>query len=215
MSRFERLSPLAGFVAVVLWVVGVILSTHNGPPDHATDAQMLAYYQHESNYILTGGFLFMLGTLFFLWFAGILRARLLEAEGAPGTFSAIAFAGAVAGSVFAVAIPLADIAGAVNKNDISAPTAATFHRISDGFFVGAEMMAVLLFAATALLAFRTAILPKWFAALMVLVAIVLIVGPIGWAGLIFGVPIWTLITAVLLLRKKPAESGAFAATAAT
>jgi uncharacterized protein (DUF58 family) len=34
-----------------------------------------------------------------------------------------------------------------------------------------------------------------------LIAAVLVVPPIGWAGLIFGVPLWVLITSVLLWRR--------------
>jgi hypothetical protein len=36
----------------------------------------------------------------------------------------------------------------------------------------------------------------------VLIAIVLVIGPIGWAALIFGLPIWTLGTTWLLVRPQ-------------
>jgi len=67
----------------------------------------------------------------------------------------------------------------------------------------------------AVVAFRTKVLPKWWAILMVLVAIVLLIGPIGWAGLIFGVPIWTLVTAGMMLwsPRRVVGPGASPATA--
>ena len=212
MSRWERWAPLAGVIAVALWIVGLICLTHDAPPSHPTDVRILAYYKAETNWILVGGWLFMVGTLFFVWFAGALRARLQTAEGAPGTFTTIAFAGAVAAGVFGMATGAGDVDGAINKNDITAATAGTLHNLGDAFFVGAELSAVLLFLGAALVAFRTGILPRWWAILMVIVAIVLVIGPIGWAALIFGVPIWTLGTAAMLLR-APRLSQSSAATA--
>ena len=43
------------------------------------------------------------------------------------------------------------------------------------------------------MAIRTATLPKWWAIVNVVLAVVLVIGPIGWAGLIFGMPLWTLV----------------------
>ncbi len=208
MSRLERWSPLVGVLAVPLWIVGLILLSHKAPPSHPSDQQILAYYKGETNWILLGSWLFMVGVLCFLWFVAVVRTRLLAAEGQPGTFSTLAFAGAVAAGVFGMATAAGDIDGAINKNHISPATAGTLHHLGDAFFFGAELMAILLFLGVTVVAFRTAVLPKWWAALMVLVAIVLLIGPIGWAGLIFDVPIWTLVTAGMLLwspRLTPGE----------
>ncbi len=56
-------------------------------------------------------------------------------------------------------------------------------------------------------------LPRWWAAFSGLVAIVLIVGPIGWLGLIFGAPIWTLGTSLFVLLGSRDRVRATAATA--
>jgi len=206
MARWQRLAPLSGVLAVALWIVGIIAVNHNSPADHATDQQILDYYKSNTNWVLLGGWLFMLGCVAFIWFAAVLRARLLEAEGtAAGTTTVVAFTGAVAAAIFGMLTPAPDIAAAINKNEISAATAGTLHRSTDAFFVCAELAAVLLFVGAAVLAFRTKVLPKWWAALMVLVAVVLVIGPIGWAGLIFGLPVWTLGTSVMLLRSNGAR----------
>jgi len=63
-------------------------------------------------------------------------------------------------------------------------------------------------------AWRTRILPRWWAAFGGLVAAVLVVGPIGWLGLIFGVPIWTLGTSLFVLLRSPERAGRTAAAAA-
>ncbi len=64
----------------------------------------------------------MLGCLAFLWFAVIFRERLEDAA-APRTATRMMFAGAIAAAVFGIAVPLTDIAAAINKNEISAATA--------------------------------------------------------------------------------------------
>ena len=213
MSRWQRYAPLSGVLTVALWIVGLVVITHNQPDDHATDQAILDYYKANENWVLLGGWLFMLGCLAFIWFAAVLRARLLEAEGtSAGTTTTIAFVGAVAAAIFGMLVPAPDIAAAINKNDISAATAGTLHNSTDAFFVCAELAAVLLFVGAAVLAFRTKVLPKWWAALMVLVAVVLVIGPIGWAGLIFGLPVWTLGTSVMLLRSSGARAEAVPAT---
>ena len=79
MSHLARWAPLSGVLTVALWIIGVILVNHNSPGDHDTDAQILAWYHANSNWVLVGGWLFMLGCLAFLWFAEILRERLEDA----------------------------------------------------------------------------------------------------------------------------------------
>ena len=46
-----------------------------------------------------------------------------------------------------------------------------------------------------------------------LVAVVLVVGPIGWLGLIFGLPLWTLGTSLFVLLRSPERTQAAAAAA--
>ena len=79
----ERFAPLTGVLAVVLWVIGVIvLETAVEMKDPAT---LLDSYRTEESSIVLGGFLWVLGTFFFFWFLGSLRARLAAAEGGVKT----------------------------------------------------------------------------------------------------------------------------------
>ena len=121
MSRCERWAPLSGVLAVALWIVGIILVNHNSP-GRSRDGRRRSsrYYKANSNWVLVGGWLFMLGCLAFLWFAEILRERLEDARAAPRTATRMAFAGAIAAAVFGITVPLTDIAAAINKNEISA-----------------------------------------------------------------------------------------------
>ena len=215
-DRFHRWSALTGIAAVILWIVGIAVSEglSDDLPDGASDDQILAWVQGNANEVLTGGWLFMIGCLCFLWFVGVLRTRLREAEGGGGTVSTIALAGGVATAAFGLLMPGGEIVAAINKEDISAATAGTLHSLGDLFFVAAELSAIVLLVAVAIVAFRTRVLPKWWASFSILVAIVLVIGPIGWAALIFGLPVWTIGTALFLVQaRRPAAAPASGAAA--
>jgi hypothetical protein len=212
-NRLERYSALTGIAAVVLWIVGLFASHLDSISDHATDLQILAWVQGNSNRVLLGIWLFMVGCLCFLWFAGILRARLVAAEGGTSTFSSIAFAGALMTAAFGVLMNAGDVGIAIEKNDISASAAGALHQAGTVFFVAAELSAIPLLVAVAVLGFRTGVVPRWWAIVSLLVAVVLLIGPIGWAGLIFGLPVWTLVTSLLLVRVPAHRSAATVAPA--
>jgi hypothetical protein len=209
----NRRWALIGPLTIALWVVGIFLINRNGPPDHATGGQILTWYKSHSNTIVLGAWLFMLGCLGFVTFVAGLRVRLAEAAGRASQLPGLALVGAAMAGVCGMLTAAVDLAGGIDKNDIDPATAATFHHSVDIFFVGAEIAAILPLAAVAIVAWRTRVLPRWWAAFAGLVALVLVAGPIGWLGLIFGVPIWTLGTSLLVLLGSRSQLRAAAATA--
>ena len=179
-------------------------------PHHPTDAQLLTWVQGNQNPITSGSWLWMLGCLAFLWFAALLRPRLADAEGGLHTVTTLAFTGAAAATVFGMLIQAGDLAAAINQDEISAGTAGTLHNISDMFFVAAELALIPFFVGTAIVALRTRVLPKWWAVFSILIAIVLLIGPIGWAALVFGTPLWLLGTGLIVGSKPRAPRRAVA-----
>jgi hypothetical protein len=213
-TRLERASAAAGVLAVVLWILGIVVTNAMSDkiPHHPTDAQLLAWVKGSTNSILLGGWLFMLGCVAFVWFAAVLRSRLAAAEGPSATFANLAFAGAGVAAGFGMLTQVGDVGAAIDKNDISAATAGTLHHASDSFFVAAELAAILLVAGFAASSLRTRAFPKWWAIFALVVALILVIGPIGWVGLIFGLPVWTLGTTWLLFRpERPARRSHVAA----
>ena len=202
----NRLWALAGPLTVALWIVGLALLTGRQPGDHATGSEILAWYKAHTDTILLGGWLFMIGCVGFVTFVAGLRRRLGEA--AP-----LAVAGAAIAGLSGMLMAAVDVAGSLDKKDIVPATAATFHHAVDIFFVCAELTAILPIAVVAIVAWRTRSLPRWWAAFSGLVAVVLIVGPIGWIELIFGLPLWTLGTSLIVLLGSRERMRATAATA--
>jgi hypothetical protein len=191
---------LPAVLAVGLWIAGLIVmhSFSDKIPHTPTDAQLLTWIQGNQNPIIAGAWLWMIGCLAFLWFVALLRARLAEAEGGQHTYTTLAFTGAAAAAVFGLLMQAGDLGAAIDHDSISAATAGTLHNLNDVFFVCAELALIPFFVGVAVIAFRTAVLPKWWAAFSVLVAIVLVIGPIGWAALIFGTPVWLLGTGLIV-----------------
>jgi hypothetical protein len=210
VTPWERVAPLAGIVAVILWVVGAIVLF--SAADEETAREVLAAYRDDAGSILAGGFIFQLGTLFFIWFLGSLRSRLQSVEGGVGRRAAIAFGAGLATAIFLLGLPATDMAGALADDDeLSAPMASAVHTLGDAFFIGAELAAAPLLVAVALVVLQTGVLPRWLAWVSLLLALVLVVLPIGWAGLLFAYPLWVLAVSVLLWRVGEAPAAREAA----
>jgi hypothetical protein len=200
--RLERWARWAGVVAVVLWVVSV-LSSSGAPGENASEAEYLAYIQEDTNTIILGGFLFMLGCLAFLWFAVVLRERLAGAEGGSRMLSNVAFVGAVAVGAFMMLMPGPEIAAAIvaEEQEVSASAAAAMRMLPEAFLVAAALSAILLMLGSGIVALRTRTFPKVWAWFSFLLAALLVIPPIGWAALLLGLPVWVIATSVFLLRR--------------
>jgi hypothetical protein len=209
----NRKWALFGPVAVALWIVGIVLLTHDAPQSNPTGGDILAWYRSETNTIILGGWVFMVGCLGFVVFISGLRHRIAAAAGPGSQLPGLALAGAAMAAVFGMLTAAADVAGGIDKSDISPTTAAAFHHSTDMFFVCAELAVILPVAAVALIAWRTRVLPRWWAAFSLLVAVVLLVGPVGWIGLIFGLPLWILGTSLFVLLRSPERMRTAVATA--
>jgi hypothetical protein len=170
--------------------------------------EILSWFQDESNTILSGAFIFMLGSLFFLIFIGALRVRLVRAESESAFLSAIAFGAGLVVVALTLLIPGPNLAGALAEDDLTPEAAQALTVVDDAFFVGAELAAALLLVATGLAILRYGALPRWVAWISFLFALWLLIPPIGWAGLLVGVPLWTIIVAVLLWMRSGDESAA-------
>ena len=214
MSNSEnRRWALLGPLTIVLWIVGIFLLMHDQPGDHATGSEILAWYKTDTNTILLGGWAFMLGCLGFVAFVNSLRPRLAAAAGPASQLPGLAVIGGAITGAFGMLLAAVDVAGAIDKSDIGPSTAAAFHHSIDLFFVCAELAAILPVGVLAVVAWRTRMLPRWWAAFSGLVAVVLVVGPVGWAGLIYGMPLWTLGTSLFVLLGSRTRMRAAAATA--
>jgi hypothetical protein len=206
-GHFERLSALAGILAVVLWAaaVAIVGADHIGLPGGLPEEganETLEYFRENESSVVGASALFMVGSLFFLWFVGILRTSLVVAEDGAATFAAIAFAGGVATAIFALVMPTGGLVAALNADDIGASTAEALNALETAFLIAAELSAIVLLVGASVVSLQTGGLPRWWAGVSILLAVWLLILPIGWAGLLVGLPVWTVMTSLLLLRRR-------------
>jgi hypothetical protein len=212
-GQWERLAPLTGIAAVVFWVLGVLLLEGLGdnPGDDATAQDILAYLGEDENAVYLGAIGLFVGSMFLIWFAGTLRAAVADAEGGASWLAPIVFGTGVATAVLSCSVFAPQVSGAFATNERDAPltpeAAQALWVAGDGFFVATEYAVAAFLIATWLAVLRWRILPRWVGWLGLLVAIVALFPPIGWAALIFGFPIWIVIASLLLLRRRAPAPG--------
>jgi hypothetical protein len=204
----ERLAPFDGIVAVAFWVAGVIVL--QGPADQPeTDAgplRALAFFKNNETEILVGTFLVMVGTLFFLWFLGLLRTRLVVAEGGDHRLSSIAFAAGVATAVGLLAMPAIHATGAINNENLSPHAAQVYLGINVAFFLAAEMSAAVFLLALGLVSLAAQAFPGWLAWVSILLALWLVIPTIGWFAMLYVFPLWLIAVSVLLATRSRTDS---------
>jgi hypothetical protein len=209
---WERWGPITGLLAILCWLVAFIPLGGNSPNTTDSNTKIVTYYASHSHQVreIAALLVFLAGTLLFLGFLGVLRSRLFDAEGAPGKLTAIAFASGVSGALLLLAGAVLFTMPALAVNDTSKfrldPN--TFRILDDGGFalwIGGTVIAAVLVWITSVIALRSSVLPRWFALLGLLAAILQLFA-------VFFVPIlifwgWILIGSVILLfRKVPART---------
>jgi hypothetical protein len=205
---WERLAPLTGVPAVVLWIVGTFLLENTDRPDEDEGANFRTWVRENDTELSTGVIVFGFGTLFFLWFLGSLRAKLLAAEGGQGRVTTIGFASGVATAISMLFAVLPHAQAAIDIDSVSDSSAAALIHMGDAFYGGIQLFAIPMLIATGLVIARYGSLPRWLAWFTLVLALILVIIPIGWLGVFIGLPLWVLITAVLLWKHPVAGAPA-------
>jgi hypothetical protein len=205
MRNTDRWTTWTGLAAVVLWVISVVVVNSGGVPAvDASEAEYLAYVKGSAATILVGGWIFMAGCAAFLWFSVVLRERLAAEEGGSTVFSTAAFVGSVLVGALMMLTPTGEIAAAIiaDEQEISASTVAALRHLGEAYISAATIAATLLMIGSAMVAFRTSLFPRAWAWFSFALATLLVIGPIGWAALLLGLPVWVIGTTVFLRRSR-------------
>ena len=202
---WARYAPLTGVAAVVLWIVGVIVAESDTPADDAPGTELAAYYSNHEGKIFVGAGLFCLGSALFIWFLSSLAAHFRRA-GDDGRLATVMISGGVATAASIALVTAPPVAGALafdnDDRSLSPEAAETLWVLGDGFFVVAELLAVALLGAAALMILRTKAFPVWFGWVTAVFTLGLLVLPVGWAFLVWGVPLWTIATSVWVFMRE-------------
>jgi hypothetical protein len=204
-SGWERWSPLAGVLYVVLFVIAIVTTPDAGE----TNREIVEHYADEGNrrndIILTA--LLAAAALAFVWFVSHLRT-VLAAAAARSALPALALgAGAasaglllVAGATFgSISFTYED--APAGEFELDPNTVRLVGAIGYGVFVGSMWLAGLVVLATSLVALRTRMLPAWLAWLGIPVVLALVFAFAFFP--VFALLAWVALVSVVLVARPP------------
>jgi hypothetical protein len=103
-------------------------------------------------------------------------------------------------------MPAVHATGAINNDNLSPEAAQVYLGLGVTFFYAAELAAAVFLLAVGLVSLGTEAFPKWLAWASLVLALWLLIVPIGWAGLLYGFPIWLIVVSVLLWTRSRSGS---------
>lgn len=204
----RRVTPLAGVLSVVLFVVAIFVIDRNVPDDNATGAEIANYLADNLGRLAVGSIIWGVGVIALIWFLDGLRTRIAPASAQLGR---LAYGFGFAAALFLLADVMPDLAGAFASDtldrNLDPGAAEAMSSLGDAFFFAAEVMLAGFLFAVGLAAVRARALPAWLGWISLVLAVVALIPPIGWAVVVFAFPLWLLVVSALLWREaEPAPA---------
>jgi hypothetical protein len=191
-------TPLIGVLFIVVLIVAFGFAGE--PPD--TDegaAEASQFYLDNESSVMAGSVIQAVAAALFVFWGGILRVFLREAEGPRGTLSAVAFAGTI---LFAAGLALdatINFALAEEAENVDPVVTHTLLALWSNDFLPFVVGLLTFMIATGIVIIRTGALPRWLGWAAIIVVIVAPT-PIGFVGFI-GSGVFVLIVSVLLAMR--------------
>jgi hypothetical protein len=166
-----RWAAASGYVVVLFGIAGAAFE-RGGPPLNAPIDQTMAFFSTYRNELLSQSLMFVLSAGAYLWFFGVLRTFLLQAEGGPGMLSTIAFGAGIVNAGIQMVFQGLQVALAVASHHPVEPTVAAL--FSDAMFalsVIAYVPLAVMLAAVAMVSLRDHAFPVWLGTLSAFAAV--------------------------------------------
>ena len=203
-DRFDRILPLAGVLAGVLFFVGLVL-LWNDPSTETGPAETFAYWQNDRGQHQIVGLLVAPLIAFLLIFFGVGLQRRLERGSRGSGHGQAAFGGALLGATMFVLVGMleAGMTNAAHEGEVKTVYALNQFHSYDWLGWNVAFAAVLL--STGLGARRNRMLPTALAWATIVVGASLLT-PLGFFGFLL-VPVWLIVVGLVLFRQdKPAHA---------
>lgn len=196
ISRFDKVLPITGVIAGLLALVGLIPTG----PDTPDDPKVITYLADHQGRLMIAGFAGALFCVAMLFFATAIRQALRSGEPGEGSYSSVAYAGAVLVALSGVVngqMQLAAVDAAHRGHSDSVRTLAYIGEFGWMPWVAASAAMML---GAGLGGLRTSVLPKWLSVASVLLGVLCLLGPTG-VIVFFLQPLWFISTGIVLYRR--------------
>ena len=209
--RFERFLPTAGVLAGLLFIAGFTLSRLPGDP---SDPHVVSAVQAHRVLDAASGVTAALCAVTLLYFVTAIRMRLRSGEAGEATYSSAAYGGGVllAGVISLDACLRITMVDAAGKGDRTSLAAIGW--LEADLWVAFSVAVVVFLVSTGLGALRGAALPRWLCLATLALGLLPLLGPLGFITF-FALPVWLVVTGVVLLRSTRDLSGETSADPAT
>jgi hypothetical protein len=200
--RTPRAAAVAGIVFSVLFAVALVLVRTAVPADPSDAGRWLTDRSRRDAVLLALGLVPFAG-IAFLWFVGVLRDRVGEAE---DRFFATVFLGSgllFVGALFVAAAVAAGLVASAGQNGDRLLTSGAWavgrRTTYELMTVYAMRMGAVFTLATSTILLRTGLAPRWLVASGYAIGILLLVtvGVVAWVELVF--PAWVLVLSLYVL----------------
>jgi hypothetical protein len=159
--NWERSAAASGYIVVLFGVAGAAFE-RGAPPLNAPVDQTIAFFSAYRSELLSQSLMFVLSAGAYLWFFGVLRTFLLQAEGEPAMLSTIAFGAGIVSAGIQMVFQGFQVALAVASNHPVEPTlAALFSTAMFALSVIGYVPVAVMLAAVAMVSLRDRAFPAW------------------------------------------------------
>jgi hypothetical protein len=194
-QRWPAWAPLLGIAFVALVVISFIVSGET-PDIKDSPQKVLDFYNDNDSSQQFAAALLAWATVLFLFFLGVLRTALADAEGGTPRLSAVAFAGGIVLALGMLAFAGFTFTLGDAADHLTPDAAQALNALNSDFFLPLAAGLGTLMIATGISSIRSRVFPAWLAWLALLIGIAAITPAGFFAFLAFG--LWTIAAAIVL-----------------
>ena len=203
-NRFDRFLPLAGVLAGLLFLVGLVLN-RTDPSSETGPAETFAYWQeNHGQHQIVGLLVAPLIAFLLLFFGAGLKRRLEHGSGDSGHGS-VAFGGALLAAATFALVGMLEAAMTNAAHEGQRQAVYTLNQLHSYDWLGWNAAFAALLLATGLGARRNRMLPAPLAWATIVIGASLLT-PVGFFGFLL-LPVWLIAVGLLLSRSTTASAG--------
>jgi hypothetical protein len=194
----RRWLAICGVAAPVLIVLAFTAVGGSTPSDKASAAKVVSYYRDHKNASMIAALMVAIGAVLLVLFAARLRELLRGGGMGSDVLPIAAFGGFVVLSSGLLLLSTLHFALVQAADHRFASPAQTLNVLDNNdFFVLVGGMALIMLAA-GIATVRQPVLPRWLGWAAIVIGILTLAGPVGFAGVLLAV-IWIFVVAILML----------------